>query len=78
MDRVFNFLVAVDCFANGLLGGNPNETISARAGKAAACGCSKAAMVVVVIDALFFWQDDHCAKSAQKYHCEARQQPNRI
>lgn len=53
----FNLLVAIDQLGNALLGGYPDETISSRAGKRALLGKPFPA---VFINALFFWQADHC------------------
>lgn len=48
--------IAIDQLANTLLGGMADETLSARAHRTGSVWES-------VIDALFFWQDDHCFES---------------
>ena len=54
-------LIAIDQLANTLLGGFADETISSRAYRAFAEG--KARWPMRVIDALFFWQHDHCRQA---------------
>ena len=54
-------LVGVDQLANTLIGGWPDETVSARAWRLRrrpAWGLARR-----VIDGLFFWQDGHCHAS---------------
>jgi hypothetical protein len=53
MTYLTNILVAVDQLANTLLGGKPDETLSAYAHR-------KQDWRRKAINALFFWQDDHC------------------
>lgn len=48
--------IAIDQLANTLLGGMADETLSARAHRTGS-------VWEPVIDALFFWQDDHCFQS---------------
>ena len=48
--------IALDQLANALLGGMADETLSARAHRTGSSW-------EPVIDALFFWQDDHCFES---------------
>lgn len=48
--------IAVDQLANALLGGMADETLSARAHRTGSAW-------EPVIDALFFWQSDHCFES---------------
>lgn len=48
--------IAIDQFFNTLLCGMADETLSARAHRTGSAW-------EPVIDALFFWQDDHCFQS---------------
>lgn len=48
--------IAVDQLANALLGGMADETLSARAHRTGSAW-------EPLIDALFFWQSDHCFES---------------
>ena len=48
--------IAIDQLFNTLLGGMADETLSARAHRTGSAW-------EPVIDALFFWQDDHCFQS---------------
>jgi hypothetical protein len=52
-------IVALDQLLNTLVGGWADETISARAWRCQSYS-RKWRMVRVVVDALFFWQDNHC------------------
>lgn len=62
MNRLVGLGVAVDQFFNVLLGGWPDETLSARAWRkrddSPAWG-----RVYRAINAVFFWQADHCLDS---------------
>jgi hypothetical protein len=53
----WNMLVAVDQFFNTLLGGDPDETISSRAGKAKAKGHRWGCILCALLDKL---QKNHC------------------
>ncbi len=53
---VLHLLIALDQLANAILGGWPDETLSARSHR-------KNDGWRTVINAIFFWQDDHCALS---------------
>jgi hypothetical protein len=55
-----NNLIAFDQGLNTLAGGDPDETLSSRFGKK-----SKSNTIRKVINALFFWQKDHCAQSIE-------------
>ena len=48
-----NLLIAVDQLANAICGGSPDETLSAYSHR-------KQDWRRDVINAMFFWQDDHC------------------
>lgn len=58
---VFQVLVAVDQLVNTFFGGFADETISSRAHRAYVSGKRK--WTRNVINALFFWQDDHCREA---------------
>lgn len=63
MKRYFwNILIALDQFGNAVTGGDPDETISSRAGKAMregkVWGCALCRF-------LNWFQTDHCAKSIE-------------
>lgn len=59
---IFNVLVGLDQFANAILGGSPQETISSRADKAMKegkrWGC-------ILCKFLSWLQKDHCQKSVE-------------
>ena len=63
MKRYFwNILISLDQFGNAVTGGDPDETISSRAGKAMrdgkVWGC-------VLCKFLNLFENDHCAKSIE-------------
>jgi hypothetical protein len=58
---LWNFLIALDQFANTILGGSPDETISSRLGKRV--DTSRFACVICKVLDLF--QKDHCKKSIE-------------
>ena len=68
----FQILVAVDQLANTMLGGMADETLSARAWRHHLDGSRD--WPRAIIDALFFWQADHC-RSAYESEVERRQLP---
>jgi hypothetical protein len=55
----FQILLAIDQLANALLGGWADETISSRAYRLQH-GSRRWNLARLAIDALFFWQPDHC------------------
>lgn len=59
---LWNILIAIDQFGNALFAGNPDETISSRAGKAMregkVWGC-------VLCRFLNWFERDHCVKSIE-------------
>ncbi len=63
--------VAVDQLLNALLNGWPDESLSSRAWRASEAGT---AWPKKLINALFFWQKDHCL-SAYTNEREGRQLP---
>ena len=68
----FQILVAIDQLVNTLMGGMADETLSARAWRNLLKG--RRSWPVKVIDALSFWQKDHC-KSAYESEIERKQLP---
>lgn len=64
----FNLFVSVDIVANAVIGGDPGETISSRAGKGKLKGQPVHTFLSRIIDLIFemlFSQKDHCVKSIQ-------------
>lgn len=57
------FLLTLDQFANVLLLGYADETISARLYRAHRDGRVLGRIFMPVVDALFFWQDQHCKRA---------------
>ena len=62
---IFNILVWLDQGLNTLLGGDPDHTISGRVGYHATLGKPWALKAEKWINALFFWQEDHCKKAIE-------------
>lgn len=59
-----NILVGLDQLANAVLLGDPDETISSRAGKLKRSKKWRAGANIINI--LFFWQKRHCKKSIEE------------
>ena len=57
-----NILIAIDQLFNTLFGGEPDESISARCWRLHLVS-AKWRYTMIAIDALFFWQDEHCKQS---------------
>lgn len=57
--------LALDQLLNAILGGYPDESLSARAYRWDVDG--KRSWPKKIINAMFFWQRDHCYSA---YHCE--------
>lgn len=57
MSYAYRVAIAVDRLANVLLGGAVGETISSRAYR------SDWRLVCLVLNAFFFWEEDHCKAS---------------
>ena len=57
--KIKQVLLALDQLANTLLGGMADETLSARAYRTRETNPWR----MRVIDALFFWEDNHCYES---------------
>lgn len=65
----FNVLVALDQLANAVAGGQPRDTISARAYRAQQNGRAWGCLLCRALDRI---QKDHCAKAARKEAGDAR------
>ena len=61
MSYAARLLIALDQLGNTLLGGWPDETLSSRAYRWETAGICR--WPRTVIDALFFWDTDHCRQS---------------
>ena len=61
--QTWSHLVSLDYYANTLLGGSPNETISSRLGKNKLDGCIFCGIVCRILD---FFEKDHCTISIKK------------
>lgn len=61
MSYWYRVLIAVTQALNALLGGWPDESLSSRAWRQREA--DGWAFVVLLIDFLFFWQDDHCLRA---------------
>lgn len=58
-----NIAIAADQLANAMIAGSPDETVSSRVYRGAVLAVHPtrvARMAYRAINALFFWQDDHC------------------
>lgn len=69
MSRLLNILIGIDQTGNAAFGGNPDETISSRVGKAAAKGKRRAIVLEATINlafAVIVGQRDHCAASIER------------
>lgn len=66
---LMNVLIGLDQTGNAALGGNPDETISSRVGKAAEAGKRRAIVIEAVINlafAVIAGQRHHCAASIER------------
>lgn len=60
MAYLIRLLVAIDQLGNTVCDGNPDETISSRVGRNALAGKKWALIAEKVINALFWFQPNHC------------------
>lgn len=60
MQALFQILIALDQLANTLLGGQADETLSARAHRMRLKRHKWWGWTASAIDLLFFWQKEHC------------------
>jgi hypothetical protein len=58
--RIKQFLISVDQTLNTIAGGWADETLSARTYRNSRDGHSKWITAHKIIDAIFFWQPNHC------------------
>lgn len=65
MAYLIRVLVALDQLGNTLCGGNEDETISSRVGRNAMQGKKWALIAEKVINALFWFQPDHCRRNIE-------------
>lgn len=59
-------LIAIDQLFNTVLGGDPDETISSRLGKAARTGSTKAKVACWLIGKVFFHNTRHCSEAIEE------------
>ena len=62
---LFNILILADQTVNTFLGGDPDHTISGRIGYHATLGKPWALKAEKWVNAIFFWQEDHCKKAIE-------------
>ena len=62
---LLNIAIAVDQLVNVLMAGAPDETLSSRAHRMRAKGHRWWGWTAAAIDALFFFDPDHCARAYQ-------------
>lgn len=73
-----NMAIGFDQFVNTLAGGTPDETLSARCYRLAVIKTPQSMIALKaqkMIDAIFFWQDEHC-KQAFVSEVERKQLPS--
>lgn len=58
-----NVLIGIDQLVNTLLGGYPDETMSARAYRLEYNGKLIGKILRPIIDCIMFWDDNHCKES---------------
>lgn len=66
---IWNVLIGIDQTGNAALGGNPDETISSRVGKAAERGVRRAIVIEAAINLVFAvvaGERHHCAVSIER------------
>lgn len=64
---LINLLIALDQLANAILRGDPDETLSSRAHRMRAKGQPVWGWTASVIDALFWFDKDHCRTSWERW-----------
>lgn len=62
---LLNIGIAIDQLVNSALGGEPDETLSARAHRQRLNGHPYWGWTAEAINTLFFWQEDHCLLAHQ-------------
>lgn len=76
INRLFILAYGMDQLLSGVLFLKPDHTVSGEAGYAKHCGKRWGKLVAPLIDAVVFWQKDHCYQSIE--WDEARKPPQRI
>ena len=76
MGYVCNVLVALDQLVNAVLNGQPDETLSSRAWRTEAKAQPYWSWTRRAIDALFFFQPNHCETSYKNEQLRARLSPD--
>lgn len=69
-----NILIALDQVLTALIGGFPDESLSSYAYRMDIQGAQAGKITRPLIDAVFFWDDEHCRKSWEAER-ERRQMP---
>jgi hypothetical protein len=69
---LINVLVSLDQLLNVLIGGYPDETISSRVGRNAAAGKKWALIAEKVINALFWFDPNHCRDAVELEELDGR------
>lgn len=64
MSYVFNNLIALDCLGSAILGGQPGETLSGRAGSAQLEGKLRGKILAPVINFIMM-NPNHCVQAVQ-------------
>lgn len=63
---LWNLLIALDQLANALAFGYPDETFSCRTYRKAMAGQPFWRFACLIINAVFFWQADHCWEAYER------------
>jgi hypothetical protein len=73
MSRLLEVAIAFDQLVNAILGGSPDETISARCWRLRANRPYNT--LRPIIDGLFFWQPEHCRASYEAERARSQLPP---
>jgi hypothetical protein len=73
MSRLLEVAIAFDQLVNAILGGSPDETISARCWRLRAVRPYN--ILRPIIDGLFFWQPEHCRASYEAERVRSQMPP---
>ena len=66
MNYLFRVLMSLSQLLNTILGGRVDHTFSGRVGRAAEEGKTWGKIMAEIIDTLFFFDPDHCARSIER------------
>lgn len=72
---LLNVLIGLDQLANTVLAGEPDETLSSRAHRMREKGQPVWGWTARAINALFFWQADHCREAFEAEQRRLQQPP---